>query len=78
MADFSEEHIGKRVVSQSGVEIGTVEDVRNGELYVTVSVQDTDETIDQLGWDRVVEQDVQHLRRQYVSNLTENTVRLNV
>ena len=78
MADFSEDHIGKRVVDQSGVEIGTVEHVRNGDLYVNVTAEDVNETVNELGWEGPVEQDVQHLQDEYVSNITENTVRLRV
>lgn len=78
MADFSEEHTGKRVVSQSGVEIGTVEDVRNGDLYVNVTTDATNETVDDLGWDGPVSQDLHHLRQQYVSNITDETIRLRV
>jgi hypothetical protein len=78
MADFSEDHIGKRVIDQDGVEIGTVEDVRDGELYVNVTAEDVNETVNELGWEGPVNQDVQHLRRQYVSDITENTVRLRV
>lgn len=76
MADYSEDHVGKRVVAQSGVEIGTVEDVRDGDLYVSVEPDADDEAVAELGWDGPVSQDVHHLRDQYVSNITENTVRL--
>lgn len=78
MADFSEEHTGKRVVSQSGVEIGTVEDVRDGDLYVNVTTDATNETVDDLGWDGPVNHDLHHLRKQYVSNITDETIRLRV
>jgi hypothetical protein len=76
MAEFSDDHIGKRVVAQSGTEIGTVEDVRNGDLYVTVTAEDVNDTVTELGWDGPVNQDVQHLRDRHVSNVTENVVRL--
>ena len=78
MADYSEDHIGKRVVTQSGVEIGSVEDVRDGDMYVSVEPDADDEAIAELGWDGPVSQDVHHLRDQYVSDLTETTVRLRV
>lgn len=78
MADFSEEHTGKRVVSQSGVEIGTVEDVRDGDLYVNVTTDDTNETVNELNWGGPVNQDLHHLRQQYVSNITDETIRLRV
>ena len=78
MADYSEDHIGKRVVAQSGVEMGTVEDVRNGDMYVSVEPDADDEAVTELGWDGPVSQDVHHLPDQYVSNITENTVRLRV
>ena len=78
MADFSEDQIGKRVVAQNGTEIGTVEDVRDGDLYVNVTVEDVNETLSELNWDGPVSQDVQHLQDQYVSNVTENAIRLRV
>ncbi|WP_435175423.1 hypothetical protein [Halorussus sp. AFM4] len=78
MADYSEDHIGKRVVAQSGVEMGTVEDVRDGDLYVSVEPDADDEAASELGWDGPVSQDVHHLRDQYVSNITETTIRLRV
>lgn len=78
MADFSEDQIGKRVIDQSGVEIGTVDDVRDGELYVEVSADDRNETVEQLGWEGPVNQELHHLRQQYVSNVTDETIRLTV
>ncbi|MFC4447908.1 hypothetical protein [Halorussus aquaticus] len=78
MADYSDDHIGKRVVTHGGVEIGTVEDIRNGDMYVSVTTDSTNETVDELGWEGPVEQDVHHLRDQYISTITENTVRLGV
>ncbi|NHN59593.1 MULTISPECIES: hypothetical protein [Halorussus] len=78
MADYSEDHIGKRVVAQSGVEIGTVEDVRDGDMYVSVEPDADDEAVAGLGWDGPVSQDVHRLPDRYVSNLTDSTVRLRV
>ena len=39
-AQFTEQHVGKRVVDQNGVPVGTVSDVRNGTLYVEVGPMD--------------------------------------
>lgn len=81
MADYSNDQIGKQVVAQSGVEIGSVEDVRDGDMYVSVesdAAADQDEAVSQIGWDGMVNQDVHRLPDQYVSNITETTVRLRV
>lgn len=79
MADFSEEHVGKRVLAQSGAELGTVAEVRDGDLYVeVVSELNADDAISQLGWDGAVNQDTHHLPDQYVSNVTDSTIRLRV
>lgn len=74
MADYSDDHIGKRVVSQDGVEIGSVEDVRNGDLYVTLESSDAD--VPDFEWVGQVNQDLHRLPDQYVSNVRENTIRL--
>ena len=77
MADYKNDQIGKRVVAQSGVEIGSVQDIRNGDMYVAVESSD-DDAVSQLGWDEMVNQDVHRLPDEYVSNVTESTVRLRV
>ncbi|WP_137285062.1 hypothetical protein [Halorussus salinisoli] len=78
MADYLDDQIGKRVVAQSGVEIGSVEEVRNGDLYVGVEPDADDDAVSELGWDGPVTQDVHRLPDEYVSNLTESTIRLRV
>ena len=78
MADYTDDQLGKRVVAQSGVEIGSVEEVRDGDMYVAVESDTDDDAVSQLGWDGTVNQDVHRLSDEYVSNLTENTVRLRV
>ncbi|WP_276302025.1 hypothetical protein [Halorussus lipolyticus] len=77
MADYSDDQLDKRVVAQSGVEIGFVEEVRDGDLYVAVE-PDADDAVSQLGWDGMVNQDVHHLEDRYVSNVTDATIRLRV
>lgn len=77
-ADFTDEEAGKRVVAQDGAEVGTVEEVRDGELYVEVGPDANGETLDQLGWEGVVEQEVHQLRQRFVSNVSERTIRLRV
>jgi hypothetical protein len=78
MADFSDDHVDRRVVAQSGAELGTVEDVRDGDLHVAVEPDADADAISELGWDTTVNQDVHRLPDQYVSNVTENAVRLRV
>jgi hypothetical protein len=82
MADYSDEHAGKRVVAASGVEIGSVEEVRDGDLYVAVEPADDEvadnEAVAELGWDGPVTQDLHRLPDRYVSNITDNTIRLRV
>lgn len=78
MADYSDDQLDKRVVAQSGVEIGSVEEVRDGDLYVAVEPDADDDAVAQLGWDGMVNQDVHHLEDQYVSNVTDTTIRLRV
>jgi hypothetical protein len=77
MADYSNDQIGKRVVAQSGVEIGSVEEVRDGDMYVAVE-PDADDAVSEIGWEGMVNQDMHRLPDRYVSNITENTVRLRV
>lgn len=78
MAEFSEDHVGKRVVARSGTEVGTVEDVRDGDLLVAVEPDAERETVSDLGWDGQANQDRRRLSDEYVSDITENTVRLRV
>jgi len=78
VAQYTDKHLGKRVVDQNGVEVGTVNDVRNGDLYVEVGPDADSETLSDLNWDGTVNQEVHRLRDQYVSNITDTTVRLNV
>ncbi|WP_254545357.1 hypothetical protein [Halomarina pelagica] len=76
--DFSEKQVGKRVVSQTGEEIGTVSDVRGGDLHVTVEGDVDPDVLDELAWDGTVEQDTHHLPGRYVANVDEDTIRLRV
>ena len=78
VAQFTDRHVGKRVVDQGGVEVGTVEDVRDGDLYVEVGADADPDTLSELNWDGVVNQDVHRLPDQFVSNITDTVVRLNV
>ena len=78
VAQYTERHVGKRVVDQRGVEVGTVEDVRDGDLYVDVGGDADPETLSELNWDGVVNQAVHRLPDQYVSNIGDSIVRLNV
>ena len=78
MADFSDDHVGKRVAAQSGAEIGTVDNVRDGDLFVAVEPDADRETVSNLGWDGPVNQDAHRLPDEYVSNVSDSTVRLRV
>ncbi|WP_178917574.1 hypothetical protein [Natronomonas gomsonensis] len=78
VAQYTDKHLGKRVVDQNGVEVGIVEDVRNGDLYVEVGPDADSKTLSELNWDGTVNQGVHHLTDQYVSKITDTTVRLNV
>lgn len=75
MGEFTDRHAGKRVYNQDGGHVADVVDVRNGDLYVEVAPGANDETTDHLGWH---DAGPHHLRDQYVSNVNEETVRLNV
>lgn len=77
-AEFTDEQVGKRVVTQAGSELGTVDSVRDGVLYVEVGPAADAETIDQLGWAGTVNQAVHKLPHEYVSNISEQTVRLRI
>ena len=78
MAEYSEEQVGKRVVSQDGAEIGEVMAVDDGSLVVRVDVGATHDVVDHLGWDDVLNQETHTLDSYYVSTLRENAVRLRV
>lgn len=78
VAEFTEEQIGKRVVDQDGVEVGTVTEVRDGSLYVEVAPDADRETLSNLRWDGTVNRDVHHLQSEFVSNVREETIRLRV
>jgi hypothetical protein len=70
--------VGKRVVAQSGIQVGTVSEVRDGTLHVEVGPDADPDVLDQLGWDGVVNQEVHELEDRYVSTVTDETVRLRV
>lgn len=77
-AEFTEDQIGKRVVDQAGVEVGTVSDVRDGDLYVEVAADADRETLSNLRWDGTVNRDVYHLESEFVSNVRDDAIRLRV
>lgn len=76
--DFSDEQVGKRVVDADGGTVGEVAEVRNGSLYVSLGPDADPDVVDQLRWDGPVSQQVHHLQSQYVSNVTDDVVRLSV
>ena len=76
--DFTDKQVGKRVVAQSGREVGTVEFVENGDIFVEVGADVDADTLDELGWDDTVNLPAYRLRSEYVSTVTADTIRLNV
>lgn len=78
MADFSDDHVDKRVVAHSGARLGTVDQVRDGDLLVAVDPDADRDALSELGWDGPVNQDAHRLPDRYVSNVTETTIRLRV
>lgn len=77
-ASYTEEHVGKRVVDQRGREIGTVRDVRGGDLYVEVGPDADPGTLSELNWDGTVNQREHRLLDRHISTVSEATVRLSV
>lgn len=78
MAEFTDRHVGKRVVDQDGTQLGEVTGVENGRLRVTIVEGADRDTIDQLNWDYITNQETHRLNDRYVSNIDEDTVRLGV
>lgn len=77
-ANFSEKQVGKRVVDQKGVEVGTVRNVRNGEIYVEVGTDADPDTLDDLRWDGTVNQEAHELRQEHIGDIGEDVIRLSV
>ena len=78
VAQYTDDLIGTRVVDHRGHEVGTVSDVRDGTLYVEVGPDAPAETLSDLNWDGVVNREVHELEHEYVSNVSDDIVRLNV
>jgi hypothetical protein len=78
VAQFTDRHVGKRVVDQNGVAVGTVTEVRDGDLHVEVGPDADSETLSELNWDGTVNQQAHHLNDRHVSDITDTTVRLTV
>ncbi|WP_129113085.1 hypothetical protein [Halegenticoccus tardaugens] len=77
-AEFTDAQTGKRVLDRRGGEVGTVNDVRNGELYVEVGPGVDEETLDELGWGGPVHRGVHRLEARFVTETTDEAVRLRV
>jgi len=77
-AEFTDKHVGKRVVAADGTEIGTVDHVDHGSMYVEVAAGADRDTLEDLRWTGTVNREVYHLNDNFVANITEDTVRLNV
>ncbi|WP_227353788.1 hypothetical protein [Haladaptatus salinisoli] len=77
-SNFTDEQVGKRVVAADGTEVGVVDEVRNGSLYVEVGPDADPGTLDELRWDGVVHQSTHELQRQFVADVREDVVRLSV
>lgn len=78
MPDFTDEQVGKRVVDQNGIVVGKVTGIRDGSLLVTVDADADDQTIQELNWDGVVDQENHSLNDRHISTIREDTVRLRV
>lgn len=78
MASNFSDAVGKRVVAQNGTEVGSVVEVRDDGLFVEVSGEIEDETLSELRWEGVVNQERKLLDPKFISNITEETVRLRV
>lgn len=78
MVEYSDEQVGKRVVSQDGVEIGEVTAIDDGSLVVRVDVSDANEVIDHLKWDHGANQETHTLNDRYVSTIRDSSIRLRV
>lgn len=78
MASNFSDAVGKRVVAQNGTPVGTVTEVRDDELVVEVSGEIEDETLGELRWEGVVNQEQKRLNPKFISTITEETVRLRV
>ena len=77
-ANFTDKQVGKRVVDQKGIEVGTVAFVRDGDLHVEVSPDADEETLSELRWSGTVHQDTEKLRHEHVGDVGEDVIRLNV
>ncbi|WP_266078162.1 hypothetical protein [Haladaptatus caseinilyticus] len=77
-ADFTDEQVGKSVVAADGTEVGTVNEVRNGTLYVDVDSDANVDTAAELGWDGVVHQSSHELDRQFIADIGDDVIRLSV
>ncbi|HKJ57934.1 MAG TPA: hypothetical protein VKA37_01805 [Halobacteriales archaeon] len=78
VAEFTDEQIGKRVVDQAGAEVGTVSDVRDGSLHVEVAPDADRETLSNLRWEGAVNQEVHRLRSRFVTDVSDDVIRLRV
>ncbi len=76
--DFTDKQVGKRAVAADGTEVGVVDEVRNGSLYVEAGSDADPDTLEELRWDGVVHQSTHELRRQFIADIRENVVQLSV
>ena len=77
-AEFTDKHVGKQVVAANGTEIGTVDHVDHGSMYVAVGPDADRDTLEDLRWTGVVNREVHHLDDHFIANITEDTVSLSV
>lgn len=78
VAQFTDSQVGKRVVDANGVQIGIVQDVREGDMLVEIGTDADPDTLSKLNWDGTVNREVHRLRDQHVADIDEDVVRLNV
>lgn len=78
VGEFTDEQVGKRVVSQDGGHVGTVDSVRDGSIYVEVAGDVDADLRKSLGWDGVVNREERELEGEFVSMITDDAIRLRV
>jgi|GEM_PF-4885579 len=78
MGAFSDADVGKRVVAQDGGTVGTVVEVRNGDLYVEPAGELDPDLAAELDWGGAVHHHSYRLEPQFVTHVSESVVRLRV
>lgn len=72
---ITEDDEGKRVVDETGEEIGIVSDVEHGTAYVTPDPGITDTLMAKLGWDDR-DEETYPLQEEAIESVTDDEIRL--